>query len=175
MYSNIKIMLSQIIKNKIKPIIEDNNILTTSISYQNIDKINCLIIDDCPITRKLHIKYLLSINPNINIEEAYDGIIALEKISNNVNRYDLILLDNSMPNLMGTQLTKLLRIFNYNKLLIAITSDNEQTIIDEFYNNGINYVIIKPLTKKIMGMIINYLNNNKHVYKKLEIINDEFY
>lgn len=99
--------------------------------------------------------------------------MALEQISNNVNRFDLILLDNSMPNLMGTQLTKLLRIFNYNKLLIAITSDNDQSIIDKFYDNGINYIFKKPLTKKIMGMIINYLNKNKHVYKKLEIINDE--
>jgi len=60
---------------------------------------NIIIIDDSNITVKL-MCYLFKDSPKINnTMTASDGLDAINKIYNNINKIDIVFTDNEMPNL----------------------------------------------------------------------------
>ncbi len=78
---------------------------------------------------------------NISCDLAQDGVTAIELY--NKNRYDLVILDQYMPGLNGSEIAKKIRKNNTKIPLIAITSDNEA--FEELKMAGFNEIFIKPL------------------------------
>lgn len=121
---------------------------------------NILIVDDSQLTRKMT-KNLIRVKYNdIRIDEAEDGIEAIVKVINDLEFYDLIFVDNIMPKMCGPFVCKILRALGYNKLLIGLSGTNTKKDIDDFYNNGANLFITKPLTFDILSYIFENVRTN---------------
>ncbi len=87
-----------------------------------------LITDDYPAVRK-NLKQILEMEQGFGIiDEAADGMEMLEKMKS--NRYDLILLDISMPGKSGLELIKeILSVNNETKILmVSIYSESQYAL-----------------------------------------------
>jgi CheY-like chemotaxis protein len=141
-----------------------------SILYNNI---NTIVIDDCIINNKLMFKLLKQYGKIDNILMANDGLDAINKIINNIEKIDIVFIDNQMPKINGTTVTKLLREINFNKIIIGITDCPEDELL-EFNNSGIDYIFKKPFDKHSKEILFNFLDKNdlhKYPDKKLTLIN----
>lgn len=85
-----------------------------------------------------------------------NGIEAIEAVKN--TKYDLVLMDNQMPKMSGTQATCLIREFNTELPIIALSANvlkNEQQI---FLDAGMNDTLAKPIEiKELEKIFIKYL------------------
>lgn len=109
--------------------------------------------------------------------EAYDGVEAVKAIENNINDYDVIILDLIMPNKDGVYVLEEMKKKNINKPTIISTSYNAPDMIRRVSEYNVNYFILKPfelsdLEKRIIecvtrnqapGRIINLYHNNLQI------------
>ena len=140
-----------------------------SILYKNI---NTIVIDDISINNKLMFKLLKQHEQINNILMANDGLDAINKICNNMDQIDIVFIDNQMPKLNGSTVTKILRGINFNKIIIGITDCPEDELL-EFNNSGIDYVFKKPFDKQNKEILFNFLNKNdlnRYPDKKLTLV-----
>ena len=140
-----------------------------SILYKNI---NTIVIDDCTINNKLMYKILKEHELINNILIADDGLEAINKICNNMDQIDIVFIDNQMPKLNGTTVTKLLRGIKFNKIIIGITDCPKDELL-EFNNSGIDYVFKKPFDKQNKEILFNFLSKNdlnRYPDKKLTLV-----
>ncbi|HLO59252.1 MAG TPA: response regulator transcription factor [Bacteroidales bacterium] len=87
-----------------------------------------LLADDHPVVREGLKKFVGSLDVNLAIEEATNGVEAWEMIK--VRRYDLAILDVSMPGLSGLELLKKIKDNNLSsKVLILSVHPQEQYAI----------------------------------------------
>ncbi len=83
----------------------------------------------------------------MHVDWAEDGLIALEKTK--YNNYDLILMDNQMPNLDGVEATRRMRKeVGISTPIFACTADAFESTKSAFLNAGADYVIVKPIKEK---------------------------
>lgn len=83
----------------------------------------------------------------MDVDWAEDGLIAMEKVK--TNEYDLILMDNQMPNLDGVEATRRMRQeMGIITPIYACTADAFESTKNAFLNAGANFVIVKPLKEK---------------------------
>ena len=88
---------------------------------------------------------------------------------------DIIFIDEQMPNLNGRQVINLLRGIKFNKLIIGITG-NINNSCSEFSSCDIDYIFTKPLNKNKINIIFDFLNKNdinRYPNKILKIINKQ--
>lgn len=113
--------------------------------------IHILSADDNEYNRILLKETLESRIPEVVIDEAFDGLEVLEKLSNG-NLYDLILMDLIMPNLDGFETAKKIRHSNSeatNRIpLIAFTASVVKSEIDRSFEAGMNAFVPKPFTEE---------------------------
>lgn len=116
-----------------------------------------LIVDDTSFIRKI-IKNILIKNNYNNIEEAYDGKMAIDKYFS--FRPDLIIMDIIMPELNGIQALKKIREIDENCKIIICSSINQENLIKEAIYYGAGDFIVKPFTeKKIVNIVGQYFKN----------------
>jgi CheY-like chemotaxis protein len=116
-----------------------------------------LIVDDM-LTNRTIIRLILE-NNNINCDEAFDGINALEKV--NKNHYDLIIMDGRMPRLNGIEATKQIIENSKNKkicpIILGFTGSFNNDWISQFLKAGATDVLYKPINKqKLIEKIKEY-------------------
>jgi len=93
-------------------------------------------------------------NEGIECDLAENGKEALKLFEH--NRYDMIILDNYMPELNGDAVARSIRKVNRKIPIIAITSDDEE--IANLLEAGCNEVLIKPLKgAAYLQRILNHL------------------
>lgn len=114
---------------------ETKNVLTHTI----------LIVEDNKLYRDMISNVLAT--ENYQVDEAEDGLCALEKIKE--RRYDLILMDLFMPNLDGLNATKKIRQLSQgiDTPVIALTGNKNKELVKKWANYGLKGYIIKPSTK----------------------------
>lgn len=91
----------------------------------------------------------------LTIDWAVDGLDALNKLK--TNHYQLILMDNQMPNLGGIEVTSIIR--NELKLdtpIFACTADGFEETKKAFIAAGANYVIVKPIKESALYEALLY-------------------
>ena len=156
--------------NKIK-IILDQKVDTTeekeNKKYQNIlDNKKILIIDNSEPSIKI-IEKLLK-NSNIEIDYSLNGKDAYKKIATR-NRYDLILLDEELNTITGTEmLENLKKIRNFNIPVILLSKDNKYEYNEEYLNMGFSDILIKPIKKEELLEKID-----KNIIKREDIFKDK--
>lgn len=132
-----------------------------------MNKVRVLMIDD-NVKLINAVKEYFKNNEDVSIVlEAYDGLEGYETIKNNLNDFDVILLDLIMPHKDGIYVLEQMRKDRINKKVIIETSYNTSEVIREVSEFGVDYFILKPfdledLEKKIKA-ILNRKNDNQSI------------
>jgi len=115
-----------------------------------------LYAEDDYANRKL-IELLLR-RRGVQCDLAADGLTAFEMFKK--NKYSLVLLDQHMPGLLGSEVALKIRAEGSAVPLIAITSDDSQ--MPELNKAGIDRIILKPMIDlDYIDTILSYLNEPK--------------
>ena len=122
-----------------------------------IEEIDCsgkkiVIVDDNSINLKVASKFLSKYN--LSIETLDSGFDLLEKIIDG-EKYDLILLDDMMPNLSGKETLKELKtISDFNIPTIVLTANAISGMKEEYLSSGFDDYLAKPINKAELNRII---------------------
>lgn len=136
--------------------------------------IKILLADDELLFRK-GIAFLLEREKNIEIVfEASDGSEILDYLKNNQNHPDIILMDLKMPNLNGVEATKIIQKEYPEIKIIALTSYDSKSFINNIIQVGASSYLIKNATPAEMIFTINEVANNGFYYNDavLQVINE---
>ncbi|WP_188108603.1 PAS domain S-box protein [Sulfurimonas lithotrophica] len=137
----------------------NNTVKNTIKSKVSSFKANVLIVEDNK-TNQLLLGMILE-ESNITYEVANDGIEALNMFKD--KHYDIIFMDENMPNMNGIEATKQIRIIEKEKNLektpiIAVTANALSNDKERFLDTGMDDYISKPYTEKdIQGVLQLYL------------------
>lgn len=114
-----------------------------------------LIVEDNTTNQMLLSFYLDAMNLEYDI--AADGIEAIEHFKN--SDYDIILMDENMPNMNGIEATKIIRSIEENQglkpiIIVAVTANALSGDRERFINAGMDDYISKPYTDADIEKII---------------------
>ena len=152
------------IGNKIKIILDqkiDKNETKEEKQYKAIyNNKKILVIDDNESSIKIIEKLLKG--SNIVIDSSLNGRDAVNKIRTK-NRYDLILLDEELTSISGSELlSKLKSIRNFNIPVILLSKDNKYEYNEEYLKVGFTDILIKPLKKdNLLAIIDKYIDKDE--------------
>ena len=152
------------IGNKIKIILDqkiDKNETKEEKQYKEIyNNKKILVIDDNESSIKIIEKLLKG--SNIVIDSSLNGKDAINKIRTK-NRYDLILLDEELTSISGSELlSKLKSIRNFNIPVILLSKDNKYEYNEEYLKAGFTDILIKPLKKdNLLNIIDKYIDKDE--------------
>jgi signal transduction histidine kinase/ActR/RegA family two-component response regulator len=117
-----------------------------------------LIVDDDEINR-LYLKMFLE-GLGAHIDEAENGRIAVEKAAG--NKYDMILMDISMPVMNGLDATKEIRKIKKDLPVLAVTANAFEEDFKRILEAGLNDIVLKPVDEKqLIEKISNWLRRNR--------------
>lgn len=135
-----------------KIIIEKSN----NSSYIDLTDKKILIVDDDKLNLKVAARLLKQYNPTLTLVES--GVDCINLIKAN-QKYDLILLDQMMPELDGiSTLHELKNIEGFNIPTIMLTADAIKGKKEEYLKEGFNDYISKPIEKEeLIKILIKYL------------------
>lgn len=116
------------------------------------DNKKILVVDDNQMNLKVASR-LLS-NYNVIIEEVSSGQECLDKI-NSGSRYDLILLDDMMPNMSGVEtIHELKKIEGFNIPVVALTANAIAGMKEKYLSEGFDDYMSKPIERDVLNNII---------------------
>lgn len=111
-----------------------------------IDKnIKILVVDDFPTMRRI-VRNLLKELEFVNVDEAEDGAVGLEKVRN--GNYGFVLSDWNMPNMDGLAMLQAIRADpSFAKLpVLMVTAEAKKENIIAAAKAGANGYVVKPFT-----------------------------
>jgi len=141
---------------------------------EKMKEIRVLMVDDNENLVTMIKEYFISHLRIDIVLEAYDGVEAIKKIEQNIDDYDVIILDLIMPNKDGVYVLDEMKKKNIMKPVIVSTSYNAEDMIRRVSEYKVNYFILKPfelsdlekrliecVDKKISGgKVLNLYHNN---------------
>ncbi|AHZ83725.1 sigma-54 dependent transcriptional regulator [Bdellovibrio bacteriovorus] len=80
-----------------------------------------LVVDDDQGLR-LSVKSALAVTQRFEVDEAFDGVNAMEKVKNGDKKYDLVLLDVDMPRMNGLEALRQIKEFDPGIIVIIMTA-----------------------------------------------------
>ncbi|WP_373998258.1 sigma-54-dependent transcriptional regulator [Bdellovibrio bacteriovorus] len=97
-----------------------------------------LVVDDDQGLR-LSVKSALAVTQRFEVDEAFDGVNAMEKIKGGDKKYDLVILDVDMPRMNGLEALRQIKEFDPGIIAIIMTAhatlnDAIQAVKDGAYN-----------------------------------------
>lgn len=108
------------------------------------ENFSVLLVEDNKVNAMVIKKFCESLN--LTVDNAFDGLQALDKLSE--NQYDLIIMDNHMPNMSGIEaIRKIRNELKLSTVIFACTADVFKEAHDDFLSSGANFVLTKPLQK----------------------------
>ena len=114
---------------------------------------NVLVVDDNTLNLKVATKLLKPYKCNVEVCES--GFACLDKIKEG-KTYDIILLDDMMPKMKGSEtLTRLKQIDGFNIPVIALTANAIQGMKEQYLLLGFNDYLAKPIEKKELYRVLN--------------------
>lgn len=146
------VVIDQRIVNKVK---SKDEILTQNNKSFNGKKV--LVVDDNKINLKVASRLLATYN--IVSTEVESGFLCIEKITSG-EKYDLILMDDMMPQMSGTEtFAKLKQIKDFKTPVVALTANAISGMKEKYLSEGFNDYISKPIDKNELERVLNsYLN-----------------
>lgn len=115
-----------------------------------------LVVDDNKVNLKVTTGILSRYN--VDVTQSESGEDAIKLIDN--NDYDLILMDDMMPKLSGTDTLKILKQNkSFSTPVIVLTANAIEGMRDEYIKNGFNDYLAKPIDRNELERVLNiYLN-----------------
>jgi len=112
-----------------------------------------LVVDDNDLNLKVIDKLLKKYEINTTLVES--GADCINLIKNNKD-FDLILMDDMMPNLRGPEVLKVLKsIEGFNIPVIALTANAIAGMRENYLKEGFNDYLSKPIEKEELKKILN--------------------
>ncbi len=117
-------------------------------------KMKFLVVDDFSTMRRI-VRNLLKELGFTNVDEAEDGVIALQKLKG--GDFDFVVTDWNMPNMTGIELLRAIRADASLKALpvLMITAEAKKENIIEAAQAGASGYIVKPFTAGTMSEKLN--------------------
>lgn len=130
----------------------------------NFDKAHVLIVDDIDYNRELVNEFFM--NTKIETTEAENGQMAVDLVYK--NNYDLVIMDIKMPIMNGYQAAKLIKQFDKELPIIALTASTmetdknyDKTAFDEYLRKPINKaLLIKKLAVFLKHTMVSKAEQN---------------
>lgn len=136
----------------------------TSPATQEVDfsELSMLLVDDIKINRDICVAFLEP--TGMKIDQAKDGLEAIQMFQENPHKYDLIMMDIQMPNIDGYESTMAIRALEFEKAksipIIAMSANVFKEDIDNCIKSGMNDHISKPISKeRMVDKIMQYTGN----------------
>ena len=126
-----------------------------------------LVVDDAESNRKF-LARLVTKNASANCDQARDGREAVDLITGNVDRYDVILCDKEMPVLDGYGAVREMRRLGVTCPIIGVTANALLSDQAEFIACGLDALVTKPVNMgnlmKVMDEAIQQrLERQRHI------------
>lgn len=108
-----------------------------------------LVVDDFSTMRRI-VRNILKQLGYSNIEEAEDGVMALQKLKS--DRFDFVVSDWNMPNMTGLDLLKAVRADAATKDIkfLMVTAEALQEHVLAAVQAGVSNYIVKPFTAETL-------------------------
>ena len=113
-------------------------------------KLHVLLVEDESVCIQLCTKFLTGWG--CTVEVVHDGFSAIgmaEKV-----KFDLVLMDIVMPNLDGASATSVIRSFDADTPIVAMTGSYRKDDLLNYLNHGMTDILAKPFTKKDLHDIL---------------------
>lgn len=131
----------------------------TAITTGNLDPLlpessgegKCILIVDDNRINQVVTKRILE-QKSFVCEISENGTDAVEKVRE--GGFDLILMDVNMPGISGLEATNLIREFNKEIPVIALTAVEIEEIRSEIFESGMNDIIVKPYDTSVFYQVI---------------------
>ncbi len=119
-----------------------------------------LVVDDNKINLKVANRLLQDFNVEVTLVSS--GQECINSILDG-NQYDLILMDDMMPQMTGTQtLQNLKNIHNFNIPVIALTANAISGMREKYLASGFDDYLAKPIDRQELHVLLKkYLRENK--------------
>ncbi len=133
-----------------------------------MEKIKVLMIDDNVNLVNMVKEYFSSHSIIDIVLDAHDGGEGIDTIQNNLDRFDVIILDLIMPRKDGMYVLEEMRARGIDKKIIVATSYNAPDVIRDVSEYGVNYFILKPfelsdLEKRILDCAKTKEQSSKNI------------
>ena len=125
--------------------------------------LSVLIVDDSDMVRKVMQRLMRGLGHTC--EEASDGHYGVDAVKESIRKgspFDIILLDNQMPTMMGHEAARIIREeLRYKGLILGVTGNSSEDDVSHFIKQGADQVVIKPLTKsKFENFFVSIADRN---------------
>ncbi len=129
----------------------------TNVEFIDLKGKSLLVVDDNKVNLKVAERLLQ--NYNVKITTVLSGDECINLIKNNAT-FDLILMDDMMPKMSGTEtLHNLKKIETFNIPVIALTANAISGMKEKYLSEGFDDYLSKPIQKQELNRILNkYLN-----------------
>lgn len=117
-----------------------------------------LFVDDEPEITFMGKKMLENLGYKVSISS--DSTSALEEFTNNPGKYSLLVSDQNMPNMKGTDIALKMREIQPELKVIIITGYSEHLSEELLFQNGISEVILKPMILDDFSKVIRRVLDN---------------
>lgn len=108
------------------------------------------LIDDNIINLKLAKKKLAPYN--FIVDEGYHANKLFELMKN--NDYDLLILDDMMPDISGTEAMKRLKETGYSKPIIVLTGNDQPDDRQKYLEDGFDEYLAKPIDEQDLERVL---------------------
>jgi len=147
----------------------------TDVLEETIDLTNkkILLVDDNKLNLKVAENVLKIYNPTV--ESVESGKACLEILKN--NSYDLILMDDMMPEMSGTETMKILREDNsFTTPIVVLTANAVEGSRESYLKAGFDDYLAKPIDKQELLRVLNdYIINGIKTPKPIIILDENHY
>jgi len=120
---------------------------------------NVLVVDD--VDTNLYVAKGLLGRYKLNVETVNSGLIAIEKIKQG-EMYDIIFMDQMMPEMDGIEVTQTLRGMGYENPIVALTANALMGQAEAFIKNGFDGFLSKPIQTLHLNAVLNKFVRDRH-------------
>jgi len=117
-----------------------------------------LVVDD--VESNLYVAKCLLQPYKLSIDTADSGMEAIEKIKNG-KTYDIVFMDQMMPNMDGVEVVKIMRESGYSAPIIALTANAIVGQAEILLNSGFDDFISKPIDIRQLNSVLNKFIRDK--------------
>eukprot|EP01041_Mallomonas_annulata_P014389 gene14389-30628_t len=103
--------------------------------------------------------YLLK-REGFSVDEAKDGLQALNSVQLHPSHYEVIFMDNTMPNMTGVEATVEIRKLGYSNLIVGVTGNAMEDDVKAFLRAGADMIFTKPFKLEHLHALIAHTNIN---------------
>jgi signal transduction histidine kinase/CheY-like chemotaxis protein len=123
-----------------------------------------LFVDDEPEITFMGKKMLENLGYKVTIKS--DSMSALEEFKKDPEKYSLLVTDQSMPNISGTELSTMMKEINPGLKVIVITGYSESLSEEVLMQCGISEVILKPMILNDFSKVIRRVLDTTNIKTK---------